>query len=68
MANSRGWRVSKGRTETQTRPALDAQEVTRVAYELYVQRGRVDGHDFADWLKAEQIVRQRAAVGNTRRW
>lgn len=37
---------------------LDYQAVARVAYELYEQRGRADGHDFEDWLKAEELVRQ----------
>ena len=26
------------------------------AYELYEQRGRIDGHALEDWLKAEAIV------------
>jgi hypothetical protein len=26
------------------------------AYELYVQRGREDGHDWEDWLTAESEV------------
>jgi DUF2934 family protein len=26
------------------------------AYELYEQRGRLDGHDVEDWLTAEAIV------------
>lgn len=35
------------------------------AYELYVLRGREDGHDLDDWLQAEsEIVKpQRKAVG-----
>jgi hypothetical protein len=40
-------------------------EVARVAYGLYEQRGREDGHALDDWLKAETIVREhreRAAV------
>lgn len=37
----------------------DQNQVARVAYELYEQRGRADGHDLDDWLKAEAIVRQR---------
>ena len=37
------------------------EEVARVAYELYEQRGRVEGHDLDDWLKAEAIVRQQEA-------
>lgn len=42
----------------------DAQEVARVAYALYEQRGRVDGHDLEDWLEAEQLVRQRNRVAS----
>lgn len=26
------------------------------AYELYEQRGRIDGHALEDWLKAEAII------------
>ena len=35
------------------------QEIERVAYDLYEQRGRIDGHDWEDWLEAERIIRQR---------
>ena len=40
-------------------PAVDVQEVARVAYELFERRGGEHGHDFEDWLKAESIVRHR---------
>ena len=30
--------------------------IAEVAYELYEQRGREDGHDLEDWVKAEAIV------------
>ena len=43
----------------QATSSIDPQEVSRMAYELYEQRGREDGHDLEDWLKAERIVRQR---------
>ena len=49
-------RVAKS---TSKPPRLDLAEVARVAYELYEQRGRVDGHDIGDWLRAEEIVRKR---------
>ena len=29
------------------------QQVKQRAYELYEQRGRADGHDLDDWLRAE---------------
>ena len=34
-------------------------EVAKVAYDLFEKRGKVHGHDMADWLKAEMIVRKR---------
>jgi hypothetical protein len=33
-------------------PELD-ERIRRRAYELYEQRGRLDGHDVDDWLQAE---------------
>ena len=41
---------------------LDWEEVARVAYALYEQRGRANGDDLEDWLKAETIVRQRRSA------
>ncbi len=34
------------------------KEVERVAYQLYVLRGYVHGHDVEDWLAAEQMVKE----------
>jgi hypothetical protein len=37
------------------------QERIRVrAYELYEQRGKVEGHDLEDWLQAEQEILPRS--------
>jgi hypothetical protein len=33
--------------------------VSKVAYDLFENRGKVHGHDMADWLKAEMIVKKR---------
>ena len=39
-------------------------EITRVAYELYVKSGRAEGNDLLNWLAAEKIVRfQRMLLG-----
>jgi hypothetical protein len=40
-------------------PARPTQnEIARLAYEFYEERGRVDGHDLEDWLAAErELVR-----------
>jgi hypothetical protein len=31
-------------------------ETEKVAYDLYVQRGMVNGYDLDDWFQAEKIV------------
>jgi hypothetical protein len=43
--------------------AVDIQEAIRQrAYELFAQRGFENGHDFDDWLKAEEEVLARFGV------
>lgn len=37
------------------------EEIAKVAYELYLKRGCVHGHDLDDWLEAERIVLARHA-------
>jgi Protein of unknown function (DUF2934) len=39
------------------------EQIRRRAYKLYEQRGRDDGHDLADWLRAESEVTQQKAKG-----
>ena len=39
--------------------SLDREEIARLAYEFYQQRGCANGCDLDDWLKAEGILRQR---------
>ncbi|HLZ33653.1 MAG TPA: DUF2934 domain-containing protein [Nitrospira sp.] len=36
------------------RATIDHDHIAQRAYELYEQRGRQDGQDLEDWLKAEQ--------------
>lgn len=36
-------------------------EIVRLAYNLYEQRGRVHGYHLEDWLEAERIVLERHA-------
>lgn len=33
------------------------EEIERRAYELYLARGEVNGHDHDDWLRAERELR-----------
>lgn len=57
MVNNRG--LLRQRFQQKPRPVVpDPNEVARVAYQLYEQRGRSDGNDLGDWLRAEQILRQ----------
>ncbi len=37
-------------------PAIE--EIERRAYELYLARGEVNGHDQDDWLQAERELRE----------
>jgi len=43
-------------------PAIDSAEryrrISETAYELYAERGYLDGHDVEDWLRAEALVDQ----------
>ena len=38
-------------------------EIRRRAYELYEQRGREDGHDMDDWLRAEEEIKRARSRG-----
>jgi hypothetical protein len=51
------------RKEEQGNTNMEAEIRTR-AYQIYEQRGRVDGHDLADWLQAESetIMERREAA------
>ena len=37
------------------------KQIERLAFQLYEARGREDGHDMEDWLRAEAVL-QRAAI------
>jgi hypothetical protein len=41
------------------------ERIRRRAYELYVARGREDGHDLEDWLRAESEITGTAAQAAT---
>ena len=49
-------------------PSFDTQElIRRLAYELYEQRGREDGHDLDDWLRAESDVNRAVELEEKKR-
>jgi hypothetical protein len=37
-------------------------EVAKEAYVLFLERGSVHGHDVEDWLRAEQVLRERRSI------
>ena len=43
--------------------AITKDDVAQRAYELFLARGRVDGHDVEDWLEAQrQLVAENMAI------
>ncbi len=40
---------------TESHPNVE-EEIRRRAHELYEERGREDGHDMEDWLRAEAEI------------
>lgn len=55
----KGRRVGQRGSRGTAAARVDHHEVARLAYALYEQRGRVEGHALDDWLKAEAMVRER---------
>jgi DUF2934 family protein len=60
MSGVHGTTISPKKTQTFAAPDQNQEELIRQrAYQLYVQRGREDGHDFDDWIAAEmEVTRQ----------
>ena len=44
-----------------TAPEKVSAQIACRAYELYETRGREDGHDLEDWLRAEEEITGRTA-------
>jgi len=53
--------VKKPPMAVQSEPQNLEEQIRHRAYELYEERGREDGHDFDDWLRAEEQVTQQKA-------
>ncbi len=43
----------------------DHTPVAELAYALYEQRGRKDGHDLEDWFNAEQRIKEQGRSGRS---
>ena len=51
---------AKTQNVTRLRPAVDKEQVAKLAYELYLRRGGAHGCDTEDWLTAEAILVEKA--------
>jgi hypothetical protein len=50
-------------TRTGTQPQNLEEQIRQGAYELYEERGRADGHNLDDWLRAgKEIAQQKAGT------
>ena len=63
IVRARSQSTRTGLAEPINTPGSLQEEIERMAYDLYEQRGRIDGHDWEDWLEAERIVTQREEAG-----
>jgi hypothetical protein len=53
-------RVATKQATAKPETAVSELEISRLAYEIYEQRGRTDGSQLEDWLRAEQQLRSGA--------
>ncbi|MBI2496334.1 MAG: DUF2934 domain-containing protein [Candidatus Omnitrophica bacterium] len=51
---------TKRSSEREGSPTVKEEEVARLAYQLFEERGGAHGLDQQDWFMAERIVRQRS--------
>ena len=52
-------RIKRTRRTKETSQAVSDLEISRLAYEIYEARGRTDGGQLDDWLRAEQQLTSR---------
>ena len=48
-------------TSALAEPKTLEDQIRRRAYELYEERGREDGHELEDWLRAEEEIQEMQA-------
>jgi hypothetical protein len=53
--------VANRGTEIELKSEPD-ESIRKRAYELYEQRGHIDGHELEDWLQAEAEVKEQAVA------
>jgi hypothetical protein len=53
-------RIKRNRRTKDTSQMVTDVEISRLAYEIYEARGRIDGGQLDDWLQAEQQLSSRS--------
>lgn len=54
---------SRNKPVATAEPSRIEEEIRKRAYELFEARGRVEGHEFEDWLRAEaEIVGRKSDI------
>ena len=69
QAKPRALRTGKSHNGLENAHAFSDSIYVRVAvlaYSMYEQRGRQDGHDIEDWIEAEKMIRDEMALQDTR--
>ena len=61
MATGQVLERSKQKNGSSSKVADRKEDVEKLAYQYYVERGCVDGCDREDWLKAEAVIQQRTS-------
>jgi hypothetical protein len=51
--------VKNGNRSSQGFSSSEQQEIEKLAYQFFVERGYQHGYDAEDWLRAEAIIRSR---------
>jgi Protein of unknown function (DUF2934) len=51
--------AESGKTQPQLAGAPSFEEIELRAYEIYVERGRIDGFEEVDWLQAERELTEK---------
>ena len=59
MAKIATTQIKKEASSKKTSSRNEQDEIARLAYQFYVERGYQNGSDQEDWLRAEKIVKAR---------
>ena len=48
-----------GKASTSSPQQSQQEQIAKLAYQFYVDRGYENGHDTEDWLRAEKIIKNK---------